>query len=82
MNSIDAQTPADDAQDDFIERRVTYTLEMDGRFYLVENVPARVDARTGEELFSPETVERLHRMLHDGEAPMRFMETPVYQFAG
>lgn len=75
-------TPAEDSRDGFIERRVTYTLEMDGRFYLVENVPARVDVNTGEELFSPATVERLHRMLRDGETPVRFVETPVYQFAG
>jgi hypothetical protein len=75
-------TPVDDSPDDFIERRITYTLEMDGRFYLVENVPARIDLRTGEELFSPETVEQLYRMIRDGETPVRFVETPVFQFAG
>lgn len=73
---------AEDTQSAFVERRVTYTLQMDGRFYLVENVPARVDLETGEELFSPETVQRLHHMLRGGETPVRFVETPVYQFAG
>lgn len=82
MNPNDTVTTAQDSHGAFIERRVTYTLQMDGRFYLVENVPARVDVETGEELFSPETVERLHRMLRGGEAPVRFVETPVYQFAG
>ncbi len=62
MGPIDAMTPSDDSRDGFIERRVT-----DGRFYLlVENMPARVDLNTGEELFSPKTVEQLHRMLRAG----------------
>ncbi len=66
----------------FEERRVTYTLEMDGRFHLVENAPARVDLQTGEELFSPRTVERPHRMIREGEKPVRVIETPVFQFSG
>ena len=66
----------------FEDRRVTYTLEMDGRFFLVENVPARVDLDTDEQFFSPRTVERLQRMIRGGEEPVRMIETPVYQFAG
>ena len=34
--------------------QVTYTLEKDGKFYIIENVPARVCAETGEEFFAPE----------------------------
>jgi hypothetical protein len=64
------------------DRRVTYTLEMDGRFFVVENVPARVNVDTGEQLFSPQTVERLQRMIRDGGQPVRMMETPVYKFVG
>ena len=30
------------------ETRVTYTLEKDGKFYIVENVPARVSVETGK----------------------------------
>ena len=63
------------------ERRVTYTLEMDGKFYLVENVPARVCAETGEQFFSPETVEHLYKMITEHQKPVRVMETPVYKFA-
>lgn len=68
--------------DQFVERRVTYTLEMGGRFYVVENVPARVNLATGEQLLSPQTVERLQRMIHEGGPPVRVMETHVYEFAG
>ncbi len=65
-----------------VDRRVTYTLEMDGRFFVVENVPARVNLETGEQFFSPQTVERLQTMIRGGQSPIRMMETPVYQFAG
>jgi len=75
-----ARTPI--TGDGFEERRVTYTLEMNGRFYLIENVPVRVDLQTGEELYSPRTVERLHRMIRGGEQPVRVIETPVFQFSG
>ena len=29
--------------EDLEERRVTYMLELEGRFFIVENVPARVN---------------------------------------
>jgi len=67
--------------DGFEERRATYTLEMDGRFYLIENVPVRVDLRTGEERYSPRTVERLRRMVREGEKPVRVIETLVFEFS-
>jgi YgiT-type zinc finger domain-containing protein len=64
-----------------VERRVTYTLEHDGRFIIVENVPARVCVETGEQFFSLETVERLQQMVWEGEKPKKVIETPVYEFA-
>lgn len=63
-----------------VERRVAYTLEHEGRVYIVENVPARVNEETGEQFFAPATVERLQAMiLGDGE-PDRVIETPVFEF--
>ncbi len=75
-------TPHEEGPEVLVDRRVTYTLEMDGRFHLIENVPARVNLETGEQLFSPQTVERLQRMLRGDEKPIRVVETPVYQFVG
>lgn len=69
------------AKEAMVERKVTYTLEEDGKFVIVENVPARVCLETGEQFFSPETVERLQRMIWGGEKPKRVIETPVYEFA-
>jgi len=63
------------------ERRVTYTLEMDGKFTIVENVPARVCMETGEQFFAPETVEQLQAKIWEKQQPKRVLETPVYEFA-
>lgn len=64
-----------------IDKRVTYTLEGDGKFYIVENVPARVCKETGEQFFSPETVESLQQTIWEQKKPKRIIETPVYEYA-
>jgi len=62
------------------EQRVTYTLFKDNKFYIVENVPARVDVETGEQYFAPETVEQLQRIIQEQRQPVRVVETPVFEF--
>ena len=69
------------AKETMVERNVTYTLEQDGKFIIVENVPARVCVESGEQFFSPETVERLQQMIWEGEKPKKVIETAVYEFA-
>ena len=63
------------------ETRVTYTLEMEGKFFIIENVPARVCEETGEQFFSPETVEQLQQTIWGRKTPKKTIETPVYEFA-
>ena len=65
-------------QELLLEKRVTYTLEVNGKFFLVENVPARVNEETGEQFFSPSTVEHLQQLILDEKQPHRIVETPVY----
>ena len=64
-----------------IKRKVTYTLFKEGKFYIVENVPARVNTETGEEFFSPKTVEDLHNIILGEKAPIRTVQTPIFNFA-
>ncbi|MFH0342957.1 MAG: YgiT-type zinc finger protein [Chromatiales bacterium] len=47
---------------------VTYTLEHAGKFYVIEYVPARVCKKTGEQLFSPETVEHIQALIKSGSS--------------
>ncbi len=68
-------------EENLVERRVTYTLEYEGKFYIVENVPARVNEETGEQFFSPATVEQLQKMILGHGKPRRVLETPVYECA-
>jgi YgiT-type zinc finger domain-containing protein len=65
----------------FVEQLVTYTLEMQGKVVIIENVPARVCLETGERLFSPETVERLQQIVWTPQKPKRVIQTSVYEFA-
>lgn len=64
-----------------IETEVTYSLEHDGRFFLIEHVPARVCRETGEQYFSPETVEHIQSLIKAKKRPAKVIETPVYEYA-
>ena len=64
-----------------VEKRVTYSVEVNGRFVIVEDVPARVNAETGERYFSPETVELLQQAAWGQYRPVRIIETPVYAYS-
>lgn len=68
-------------EEEFVDDRVTYTLEVGDKLVLVENVPARVCVQTGERLFHPEVVERLHEIIRDQKGPVRVIETPVFEFS-
>lgn len=68
-------------QENLVETTVTYTLLKDNKFYIIEDVPARVNVETGEQLFSPETVEKLQKIVWEQKEPTRQIVTPVYQFA-
>jgi YgiT-type zinc finger domain-containing protein len=60
---------------------VTYIHEADGEIVLIEHVPARVCTETGEQVFSPDTVERIHAIVRGDRKPVRTVQTPVYEFA-
>ena len=68
-------------EEHLVEHLVTYTLELDGRLLVVEDVPARVDEETGERFFAPEVVERLQQIAWEERTPSRMIQTPVFDFA-
>ena len=68
-------------EEHFTEQSITYVLETEGKLFVIENVPARVSDETGEQLFSPATVERLQQVVWAKQKPVRILETPVYEFA-
>jgi YgiT-type zinc finger domain-containing protein len=71
----------DNWQEPLVEQKVTYILELEGKFIIIENVPARVNVETGEQYFSPEVVEQLQQTIWEEKKPQRIVETPVFEFA-
>ena len=67
-------------QETLVEKKVTYTLNLNGKIVLIKNVPARVNEETGEEFFSPSTVERLQQTILETEKPDHFVQIPVYNY--
>lgn len=68
-------------QEPLVEQKVTYILELEGKFIIIENVPARVNVETGEQYFSPEVVEQLQQTIWAEKKSHRVVETPVFEFA-
>ena len=63
------------------DTKVTYTWEHSGKFFIVENVPARVCRETGEQYFAPETVEHIQAIIKSKKRPDKVIETPVFNYA-
>jgi len=71
---------SEERSENLVDKEVTYTLFKDGQFFIIENVPARVDLESGEQYFSPKTVESLHKIILEKREPIRTIEIPVYTF--
>ena len=76
----EAKMKTDILKETIVEEKVNYTLEINGKFIIIENVPARVCVETGERFFSPETVKLLQQMVWGDRKPNRLIETPVFEF--
>ena len=72
---------ADNWQELLVEQKVTYILEVEDKFVIIENVPARVNVETGEQYFSPEVVEQLQQTIWEEKEPQRVIQMPVFEFA-
>lgn len=58
--------------------KITYTQEVNGKFFIVENVTAEVCSQCGEEYLSPETVEIIRKLIESKKKPLKTQEVPVY----
>lgn len=64
-----------------IETEVSYSIQYQGNFYIIEHVLASVCQETGEEFFSPETVQHIQAFIKQHKEPDRVIETAVYNYA-
>ncbi|MFH7242485.1 MAG: YgiT-type zinc finger protein [Spirulina sp.] len=64
----------------FHEDLVTEIFQIDGKFYLVEGIPATVCSHCGEESFSRETTEHIRLMLHSDVQPIKSISVDVLAY--
>lgn len=65
------------------ESQVKYVSEIfqiDGKFHLVENIPATVCSRCGEEIFSREVTESIRSMLYGKLEPIKSISVDVFSY--
>ena len=68
---------AGDSREELVEE----VFRIDGKYVLVDHIPATVCARCGEESFSRETTERIRLMVHGRTSPAKSVALKVFEFA-
>lgn len=61
-------------------RQVTFTHEQDGKYLVVENVPAEVCTKCGEKTYSPQVTEELFKFARQEFKPVKKVTVPVFDF--
>ncbi len=63
------------------ETQVSEVFQVDGKPVLVENIPAQVCERCGEEIFSSQTVEKVRLLVHGDAQPVKSVQMDVFAYA-
>lgn len=65
-----------------IQKKITYTQELEGKFYVVSDVPALVCSQCGEQYLSPVTVDSIQKVIEKGEQKKLkpVQQIPVFNF--
>ena len=65
------------------EKKITYTQQLEGKVYVVSDVPALVCPQCGEQYLTPDTVDRLQEVIEKGEQKKLkpIHQIPVFHFA-
>jgi YgiT-type zinc finger domain-containing protein len=54
---------------------------IDGRFILVEDIPANICTHCSEATFSRETTEKIRRMVHGEAEPVKSIQVDVFAYS-
>lgn len=63
------------------EELVEEIFQIDGKYVLVDRIPATVCVRCGEETFSRETTEKVRLLIHGQAKPTKSIALEVFEFA-
>ena len=66
------------ASNDCYAEQTSEIFRIEEKFYLVENIPATVCSRCGEETFSRETTEEIRKLLHSDTKPTKSIALDVF----
>ena len=67
-----------ESRDELVEE----IFQIDGKYVLVDRIPATVCVRCGEETFSRETTEKIRLMVHGQAKPTKSLALEVFEFVG
>ena len=62
-------------------RKVTFTYDHDGDYFLIENVPAEVCVQCGEKTYSPMVTDELVRLARKKLKPAKTVLVPIFDYA-
>jgi len=62
------------------EELVEEIFQIDGKYVLVDRIPATVCVRCGEETFSRETTEKVRLLVHGQAKPAKSIALEVFEF--
>ena len=62
------------------DKLVTGVFQIDEKPVLVENIPAQVCDRCGEEIFSKEAVEKVRALVHGKSKPIKSIKMDVFAY--
>ena len=62
------------------EELVEESFQIEGKYVLVDHIPATVCVRCGEETFSRETTEKVRLLVHGQAKPTKSMALEVFEF--
>jgi YgiT-type zinc finger domain-containing protein len=63
-----------------VKRLIMHSQVHSGRLLAVENVPADVCPRCGEQYFAKETADKIQKVIYSGDATKR-LEIPVFDYS-
>jgi len=62
------------------EELIEEIFQVDGKYVLVDHIPATVCVRCGEETFSRETTEKVRLLVHGQAKPIKSIALEVFEF--
>lgn len=69
-----------DVPETMVDCFITHTVEVDGKYVVIENVPAQLWVETGEFFFAEDTVDKIQDLVWHQRQPQRVVEAVVLAF--